>query len=455
MVNRWIRRFGLFLVLSVLVIGILAEPDAPSAEAATRYTAYVTANSVRVHTGAGVRYRSVGTYYKYHKMTIKGSRGNWKQITYGGHTRYVWGPSIKAGSPRIRSYIIPGSAWMRTGPGLKYGRVRYAYQNYYVTIYSRLGNWYHVNYRGTFGYVWAGNVKEGTPAFSSYNGYINAAKLYLRTDPRLVYKKIQALYKNNKVTVIGRSGNWLRLKIGSKTGYAWGQGISKGNPPVTPASYAPTTGNYGLDISHYQNDANKGNIDFNQVKASGYSFIIVKASEGQTGHDPYFGYNTKNAIGAGLKVDAYHFFHAADQNSARKEADNFASSLKAAGYNASNFGYVFLDVETTNSVDKETLADNANAFFDQLKNVYGFNKLGIYSNLYFFNNSIDFNRVTQAQTQPQRFLIWLSRYRGSETNLGPGANFNVDIWQYTNSGTVNGIVGDVDHNISYFNTNGL
>lgn len=452
MVNRWIRRFGTFLVLSVLVIGILAEPDAPSAQAATRYTAYVTANSVRIHTGAGIRYRSVGTYYKYHKMTIKGRKGNWKQITYGGHTRYVWGPSVKAGSPRIRSYMTASKSWMRTGPGLKYGRVRYAYQNYYVTIYSRLGNWYHVNYRGTFGYVWAGNVREGIPAFTTYNGYINAAKLYLRTDPRLVYPKIQTLYKNNKVTVFGKSGNWLRLKVGSKTGYAWGPSISRGNPPVasvTPVSFNPSTGSYGLDISNHQNQS--GSIDFNRIKSSGYNFVIIKASEGSSYQDPSFKSNANGAAAAGLKIAAYHFFRAANQNEARAEADYFIKALSNAGYHASNIGYVFLDVETNdNNLSKTNLTANVIAFFDQMK-ARGFNKLGVYSYLYFFKDHLDLNRLKAAQQQSQRFLIWMAAYHS--VNQGPNANFPVDIWQYSDHGQVNGVVGNVDQDISYFNPN--
>lgn len=454
MVKRIIRRLSAYLVLSVLIIGLLAGTGVNSAQAATGYAAYTVASVVKIHTGAGTRYRSVGTYYKYQTMTIKGSRGNWKMITYGGHTRYVWGPSVRAGLPRIRSYVIPASAWMRYGPGLKFGRVRYVYQNYYVTIYSRSGGWYHVNYRGRYGYVWAGSIREGIPPFNAYNGYVNVSQLYLRTDPGLIYPNQQTLYKNNNVTVIGKSGNWLRLKVGSKTGYSWGPSVSAGNPPAAsavPASFNPSTGSYGLDISNHQNSA--GAVYFNQIKSSGYNFVIIKASEGNYYQDPYFKSNADGAAAAGLKVAAYHFFRAGDQSDAKAEADYFINTLGAAGYNASNIGYVFLDVETNDSkLSKADLTNNVIAFFNEMK-ARGFNKLGVYSYLYFFNDNLDLNSIKAAQQQSQRFLIWMAAYH--DVNQGPNANFPVDIWQYSSSGQVNGIVGKVDQDISYFNPNDM
>ena len=59
----------------------------------------------------------------------------------------------------------------------------------------------------------------------------------------------------------------------------------------------------GIDVS-----AHNGDIDFNKVKADGYTFVFIKASEGEDYHDSKFLTNYENARKAGLKVGAYHFF---------------------------------------------------------------------------------------------------------------------------------------------------
>lgn len=78
----------------------------------------------------------------------------------------------------------------------------------------------------------------------------------------------------------------------------------------------------GIDLSN-----NNGAVDFKKVRAAGYRFVWLKASEGTTFTDGYFAGNVKAAKKAKLKVGAYHFLSAADVN---VQAKHFAAIVKKA-----------------------------------------------------------------------------------------------------------------------------
>lgn len=68
----------------------------------------------------------------------------------------------------------------------------------------------------------------------------------------------------------------------------------------------------------------------------------------------------------------------------------------------------------------------------------------IYANKNWLETKIDMDAFADED-------IWIARYRDNTPNLGHGytGKGTVTIWQYTSSGKVNGISGDVDRNIGY------
>ncbi|HEU4967292.1 MAG TPA: glycoside hydrolase family 25 protein [Candidatus Saccharimonadales bacterium] len=66
---------------------------------------------------------------------------------------------------------------------------------------------------------------------------------------------------------------------------------------------------YGIDVSSYQS-----NINMSQVKAEGFDFVIVKATEGDNYVNPSYASQVQNALNAGLLTMSYHFVHSADEN---------------------------------------------------------------------------------------------------------------------------------------------
>src|SRR3954471_21897306 len=70
----------------------------------------------------------------------------------------------------------------------------------------------------------------------------------------------------------------------------------------------------GIDVSKSQ-----GTVDWTAVKAAGYAFAYVKATDGETYVDPTFEQSWTGAASAGLLRGAYHFFRAEDSPQAQAE----------------------------------------------------------------------------------------------------------------------------------------
>lgn len=67
---------------------------------------------------------------------------------------------------------------------------------------------------------------------------------------------------------------------------------------VSPQSFV-----MGVDISHWNSS-----VDFVAMKAAGFEFVIIKATEGNYYLDPEFQVRWQQALSAGLIVGPYHFF---------------------------------------------------------------------------------------------------------------------------------------------------
>ena len=186
----------------------------------------------------------------------------------------------------------------------------------------------------------------------------------------------------------------------------------------------------GIDISHWN-----GSIDFGKVKASGIDFCIIKAGGSDKGFytDSKFKVNYDTAVAAGLFVGAYYFagknFRGIEAGVA--DAKRFIDILKGL-----KFEYpVFLDIEAQENRYKEEITDAAVAFCQEMEKAGYF--VGIYaSDISGFKDKLIHDRI-------KSYAHWVARY-GNE----PIICKEYGIWQYTSKGSVNGISGSVDMDIS-------
>lgn len=196
------------------------------------------------------------------------------------------------------------------------------------------------------------------------------------------------------------------------------------------------SGVLGIDVSKWN-----GSIDWNAVKNSGVSFVIIRlgyrgSTVGALVDDVNFKTNINGAINAGLKVGVYFFTQAVNEVEAVEEASMVLNRIK--GYNISF--PVFLDVESSggraDSISTETRTAVCRAFCQTIQNS-GY-KAGIYANKSWFNSKINAPDVSG-------YKIWLAQYAAAPTYN----RTRYDMWQYSSKGSVPGISGNVDMNISY------
>ena len=196
-----------------------------------------------------------------------------------------------------------------------------------------------------------------------------------------------------------------------------------------------SNGILGIDVSKWN-----GSIDWNAVKNSGVSYVIIRcgyrgSSQGSLIEDPKYRTNIQGATAAGLKVGVYFFTQAINEIEAVEEASMVLSLVK--GYKLSY--PIFLDVESSggraDGISKETRTAVCKAFCQTIKNS-GYTA-GVYANKTWFTSYIDASQLSA-------YRIWLAQYASQPTYTG-----RYDIWQYSSKGKVSGISGNVDMNLSY------
>lgn len=189
----------------------------------------------------------------------------------------------------------------------------------------------------------------------------------------------------------------------------------------------------GIDVSTWQ-----GDINWNKVKADGIEFAMLRSSFGKENPDKQtdnkFWQNYKNAKAAGMPIGAYHYSYATTVEDAKKEADFFLSIVKGC-----QFEYpIAFDIEDASQMylGKDRITDIIMAFCERVQAAGYY--VSLYTNLDWISNRIDMSRA-------KAFDVWLAQWSSKPTYNG-----GFGMWQYTSSGSVSGISGNVDMNIAYY-----
>lgn len=189
----------------------------------------------------------------------------------------------------------------------------------------------------------------------------------------------------------------------------------------------------GIDASRYQ-----GEINWPAVAAAGKQFAILRIGSTSSGGiyvDPYFLKNVTGAHSANLKVGAYYYTYARTREAATAELDVFLNVLSGLRLEYP----VFVDVEDNSlrSLGRAQLTDLVQFQMDVLDQSGWYP--GYYSYTNFAANYLDTARLAA-------YPFWVADYRGYVGHPG-----SYDLWQYSSTGRVNGISGNVDLNYSYKN----
>ena len=201
----------------------------------------------------------------------------------------------------------------------------------------------------------------------------------------------------------------------------------------------------GIDVSEFN-----GTIDWQSVKNSGVQFAMIRCAyrgyrTGSIVTDSKFDENIRNATSVGINVGIYFFSQATSISEAVEEA-NYAVNL-ARKYNCITYP-IAIDTESSGADNNDGRADGLDtalrtnvvvAFCNQVRN-YGYEPM-VYASRDWLYNNLEVNRLLNYET-------WLAHYTGSP-DVTSNYRYSYTMWQYTSSGYVPGINGNVDLNIGY------
>ena len=196
----------------------------------------------------------------------------------------------------------------------------------------------------------------------------------------------------------------------------------------------------GIDVAKWQ-----GAIDWLKVKASGIAFAILKVTNKSNQVEGAFEQNYAGASAAGLIIGVYRYVYAKTIEAAMAEANAIVAVLsgRKVPYR------VWLDMEDASirGVGREMLTQIIRAEANVLINA-GFS-VGIYCNKDWYDNVLNVAEL-------QDFPFWIARY-GSNNGQMPADEYSpvnlngVKAWQYTSTGSVDGVNGNVDMDVSFEN----
>lgn len=202
--------------------------------------------------------------------------------------------------------------------------------------------------------------------------------------------------------------------------------------PALEVQYEPTTrrrrhitGKRGIDVSHYQHRINwKVVAEHNDV-----NYVYIKATENSGMVDNMFQTNLRGARQAGIPAGCYHFF--SPTASPLAQLKNLTSVVP----NLRDHDLIpMIDVEVKGkNTSPEDLRRRLKQFLKAVEEYYGVKPL-IYTGQNFFNKYLS--------GYFDDYLFMIAKYSAGVPELLGNPRFAM--WQFSASGSIRGINGDVD-----------
>ena len=194
----------------------------------------------------------------------------------------------------------------------------------------------------------------------------------------------------------------------------------------------------GVDVSIHQNE-----INWEKVAQSGIDFAMVRLGfrgygTGEAHIDDNYLKNMTGASQAGLDTGVYFFSQAITVDEAIEEALMVVNNLEGLDVKypvVYDWEIIYDDSARTDNVPVDVLTDCCIAFCETIKEA-GYTPM-IYQNKRTSMFKLDLERL-------QDYDFWLAEY-----NSEPSYYYDFTMWQYTSTGSVPGIEGDVDINICF------
>jgi GH25 family lysozyme M1 (1,4-beta-N-acetylmuramidase) len=203
----------------------------------------------------------------------------------------------------------------------------------------------------------------------------------------------------------------------------------------------------GIDVSHWQ-----GTINWTSVKNAGIKFVFAKATEGVDFEDEKFDTYMSGAIAAGLPIGPYHFARLNSGETiptdAVDEANDFVDAIQGYYNTPAMILRPVLDLEqipndpVTPLTVKQYVSKWVRDFSTRVQT-----RLGVTPIVYVGSSFA----ATYLETNINQYPLWLANWNYTPPNVPPPSAYvpwsSFAFWQYTSTGTVAGIAGNVDRDV--------
>ena len=186
---------------------------------------------------------------------------------------------------------------------------------------------------------------------------------------------------------------------------------------------------FGIDISHYQ-----GKVVWDNVKqfenGIDISFIFIRAAIGQDEEDREFATNWVSAKKRSIIRGAYHYYRP-DENSL-KQADNFIRIVKLEKGDLPPV----LDIEAIpNTQSVKSLKVGLKKWLKRVEKHFGLQPI-IYTSDSYYKDFL-------SDSTFQNYVFWIANFN----RIKKPQHISWNIWQFSETGKIDGINHDVDFNV--------
>ena len=145
------------------------------------------------------------------RIHIIANHGNWSQVRTGNHTGWVRTTNIaEVQRPAV---VTASSTTLRLGPSSSFDASRTLNRNTDVTILKRSGNWSQVQAGSRIGWVRTSAIREITMHGTT------TRSTTLRREPNSASSSVRSLSRNARIHIIANHGNWTQIRAGNHTGW--------------------------------------------------------------------------------------------------------------------------------------------------------------------------------------------------------------------------------------------
>ncbi|MEU8705501.1 GH25 family lysozyme [Streptomyces sp. NPDC048565] len=188
----------------------------------------------------------------------------------------------------------------------------------------------------------------------------------------------------------------------------------------------------GVDISHYQ-----GSINWSSVRNAGIEFAWMKATEGTTYKDPTFSTNYVNAYNAGVIRGAYHFARP-DASTGAAQANFFADS--GGAWSRDN-----LTLPGVLDIEGSCYGKSAAAMQSWILDFYNTYKARTGRDVVIYTSPSWWNSCTGGWSgMSAKSPLWVAHWTSAGSPTIPSGFPSWTVWQYSSTGSVSGVSGNVD-----------